>query len=166
MWRPGFEYEAAIPARLNGAHRAMCMYSYIYRGTPAVPGLVLGLDLGGWCQGIAFRVAPALWQPTARYLYRREMVTNIYCPAMRPVTLLDGSRRTVRALAFLVNRRHVQYAGDLPPPVQAAIVRRARGIYGANADYVAQTAAHLRALGICDPRMEGLMRLIGRRVAR
>jgi cation transport protein ChaC len=160
MWQPGFAYEAAVPARLHGAHRSLCIYSHHYRGTKAAPGLVLGLDMSGACDGMAFLVPPELWAQTTGYLHRREMITNVYCPAMRPVTLKDGG--TVQAFAFLANRRHRQYAGQLPPDLEAGIVRRARGAAGANADYVVNTVTHLRTLGIREPRLERLMRLIGR----
>jgi glutathione-specific gamma-glutamylcyclotransferase len=164
MWQPGFEYEAAVPARLNGAHRSLCIYSVRYRGTKTAPGLVLGLDLSGCCDGMAFLVSENAWPQTVAYLHRREMVTKVYSPAMRPVTLLDGGCHTVRALAFTVNRRHKQYAGQLPLHVQAAIVRRARGAAGPNADYVVNTVAHLRTLDIRDRHLERLTQLLGGRI--
>src|SRR5207247_7827396 len=72
MWRPGFEFVEKVPARLIGEHRALCVYSFDHRGTPEKPGLVLGLDRGGACRGIAFRVAPWLRSSTIEYLRARD----------------------------------------------------------------------------------------------
>jgi cation transport protein ChaC len=161
MWRPNFHYEENSHAVLEGAHRALCVYSVIHRGVHSAPGLVLGLDKGGRCEGMAFRVPSRLVHDTRAYLYRRENVTNTYCALMKPVKLMGGSHRTVPALCFLVNRRHPQYAGDLPLERQAYLVRRSVGASGANIDYVLSTAGHLRELGIHDVRLEQLMTMLG-----
>src|ERR1700742_2372184 len=78
MWRPGFEFIEQVPARLIGEHRALCVYSFDHRGTPEKPGLVLGLDRGGACRGIAFRVASGQRSELAAYLRAREQVTSVY----------------------------------------------------------------------------------------
>src|SRR5437868_3545892 len=72
MWRPGFDFLERRNARLVGAHRALCVYSFVHRGTPAKPGLVLGLDRGGNCRGIAYRVAKSKRAATIEYLRGRE----------------------------------------------------------------------------------------------
>src|ERR1022692_3958095 len=72
MWRPGFEFIEQVPARLIGEHRALCVYSFVHRGTPEKPGLVLGLDRGGACRGVAFRVAAKQRGDTVDYLRSRE----------------------------------------------------------------------------------------------
>ena len=113
MWHPGFEFLERIPARLIGLHRALCVYSFVHRGTPERPGLVLGLDRGGMCRGIAFRVAAAAREQTVAYLRAREQVTTVYLETLRRIELEDKARRQVQALCFIVDRSHVQYAGRL-----------------------------------------------------
>lgn len=147
MWRPGFAFLDSRPARLFGYHRALCVWSWVHRGTQQAPGLVLGLDAGGSCIGRAFRVAAAEKQAVAEYLYGRELVTPAYIAMLHPVYL---GRQRVTALAFKVDRQHDQYAGKLSPATAAAVVRDARGVSGANPDYVASTVAHLDELGIPD----------------
>ena len=109
MWRPGFAYVERRPALLRGWRRRLCVYSHVYRGTAERPGLVLGLDRGGACRGVAFRVEAALAEATVRYLRERELVTAVYLERVVPVTLDDGRR--VSALTYLADRAHGQYAG-------------------------------------------------------
>src|SRR6202046_462272 len=113
MWRPGFAYLERMPARLIGLHRSLCVFSYVHRGTPEKPGLVLGLDRGGMCRGITFRVAAAKRKKTIPYLRGREQVTSVYLETVRRIELEDEARRQVRALTYVVDRGHVQYAGRL-----------------------------------------------------
>ncbi|MGB3021198.1 MAG: gamma-glutamylcyclotransferase, partial [Methyloceanibacter sp.] len=127
MWRPGFPFSETAPALLKGAHRALCVYSIVHRGTHAEPGLVLGLDRGGACRGVAFRVAAGAEAETVAYLREREQVTDVYVEARRPVRLLDGSGRAMRALCYLVDRHHDQYAGRLSLEAQIRIIQSGKG---------------------------------------
>jgi cation transport protein ChaC len=147
MWRPGFEFLERAPARLIGLHRALCVYSFVHRGTPESPGLVLGLDRGGMCRGVAFRVAAAAREPTIAYLRAREQVTTVYLETMRRIELEDKARRQVRALCFIVDRSHVQYAGRLNLSERLHLVRQGHGRSGANRDYVIETVQALETLG-------------------
>jgi cation transport protein ChaC len=168
MWRPGFPYEEVQHGFLSGVHRALCVYSHVHRGTPRLPGLVLGLDAGGWCEGIAYRVAPEHVHHTLNYLRRRELMNNTYRVMWRTVALRDEDRRKVRALCFVVNRNHRQYAGRLPLELQGWLVRRSIGKSGRNIDYVINTVRHLRERGIYDQRLEALVTKLGhhRRIGR
>ncbi len=147
MWRPGFDFLERVPARLVGLHRALCVYSFVHRGTPERPGLVLGLDRGGMCRGVAFRVAAAARAETVAYLRAREQVTTVYLEAMRRIELEEEARRQVRALCFIVDRSHVQYAGRLTPGECLHHVRQGHGRSGPNRDYVLETVQALEALG-------------------
>ena len=130
IWRPGFEYLDRVPAKLTGMHRALCVYSFVHRGTPEKPGVVMGLDRGGACRGIAYRVSAANAEATVQYLREREQVTSVYLETYRNVDLMDGSRRRVRSLVFCVDRGHVQYAGKLSLDQQLHLVRGAHGRSG------------------------------------
>ena len=147
MWRPGFDFVERVPARLIGLHRALCVYSLVHRGTPEQPGLVLGLDRGGMCRGIAFRVAAAAREDTIAYLRGREQVTTVYLETMRRIELEDKGRRQVRALCFIVDRSHVQYAGRLTLAESLHHVRQGHGRSGPNRDYVLDAVQSLEALG-------------------
>ena len=147
MWRPGFVYRERVPARLIGLHRALCVYSFVHRGTPERPGLVLGLDRGGMCRGIAYRVAANKRAETIEYLRAREQVTTVYLETMRRIELEEHARRRVRALCFIVDRSHVQYAGRLTLAESLRHVREGHGRSGANRDYVLETVQALEALG-------------------
>ncbi len=154
MWNPGFPYVERSDAILYGYHRSFCVYSHRYRGTPEVPGLVLGLDRGGSCRGIAFRVAAADVPETLVYLWDREMITGVYKPGLRPLRLLPD--RTVKACCFVVDRDHRQYCGRLSPEETVAYICQGHGRNGPNCDYLFNTVAHLDELGIADSPLHEL----------
>lgn len=157
MWNPGFAYEERCGARLIGAHRSLCVLSVHWRGTPERPGLVLGLDQGGSCLGVAFRIAPDRREATIAYLREREQVTHIYRESTRRVWLKDGSERTVPALTYLVDRSHPQYAGGLDRDARLRLVRAGHGVGGPNPDYVTATLAHLAEIGLDDPELRWIV---------
>ena len=160
MWRPGFAFIEQVPARLIGEHRALCVYSFDHRGTPEKPGLVLGLDRGGACRGIAFRVAASLRDRTVDYLRSREQTTNVYREVMRSVWLDNAARQRVGALTYVVDRGHVQYAGRLALSEQLRIVQQGRGRSGNNRDYVLSAVRAIEAQGFRDGQLHQLARML------
>jgi cation transport protein ChaC len=156
MWRPGFDFLERHNARLIGAHRALCVYSFVHRGTPQKPGLVLGLDRGGACRGIAYRVAAGKREKTIDYLRGREQVTMVYRESWRPAWLEDDAKQRVRALCYVVDRGHEQYAGRLTVAQQLHLVRQGHGRSGANRDYVIETVKSLEELGYRDGELHVL----------
>ena len=160
MWRPGFEFTEQVPARLIGEHRALCVYSFDHRGTPEKPGLVLGLDRGGACRGIAYRVAAGLRENTVKYLRGREQTTHVYREVMRSVWLENDARQRVSALVYVVDRGHVQYAGRLSLHEQLSHVRQGHGQSGANRDYVTSTVKAIEAQGFRDTQLHRLATML------
>jgi cation transport protein ChaC len=158
IWKPGFAFVEQRPARLIGEHRSLCIYSMVHRGTYEKPGLVLGLDRGGACQGVAFRVAAARRQETVAYLREREQVTGVYREVMRSVWLKGDAR--VSALAYVADRSHDQYAGRLTIEEQLRLVRQGHGNYGPNDEYVIATVTALEAQGIRDAPLHRLAALL------
>jgi len=156
MWRPEFEFVEQVPARLIGEHRALCVYSFDHRGTPEKPGLVLGLDRGGTCRGVAFRVTAARRDDTVNYLRGREQTTHVYREVMRSVWLENDARERVAALAYVVDRGHVQYAGRLSLAEQLRYVRQGHGRSGNNRDYVLSTVKSIEAQGFRDSQLHQL----------
>lgn len=153
MWKPGFAFAERRMARLHGWRRRFCLRSITYRGTPEAPGLVLGLDHDpdGWCDGVAFRVTADAAPDVCAYLRARELVTYAYREERLPVALDDGTQ--VRALAYVVDPGHPQYAGGLGLAEQAAVIASAAGPMGPNHEYLWNTTAHLRELGVTDPEL-------------
>jgi len=147
MWRPGFNHAERLAGRVFGYHRSLCVS----------PGLVLGLDVGGSCQGIAYRVPEAEKHDAADYLYRRELVTDGYEAMLHPVHLERGP---VTALCFRANRAHPQYAGRLDHQHAAEVVHRSSGVSGANPDYVASAVEQLHAMGIDDRALRTINGLV------
>ncbi len=153
MWRPDFDYLERRSARLIGAHRALCVYSFVHRGTPEKPGLVLGLDRGGNCRGIAYRVAADRRDDTIAYLRGREQVTLVYRESWRAVWLDDDPQQAVHALCYIVDRGHRQYAGRLPLERQLHFVRQGHGRSGANRDYVLDAVKEIERQGYRDAQL-------------
>jgi cation transport protein ChaC len=141
MWDPGFPYVKWAPALIYGYHRALCISSNRWRGTPRRPGLVLGLDRGGACRGIAFLLTRADAPSALEALWAREMRRHVYRPRFLRARLPD---KEVNALAFIADPRHYDYVGGLSIRDTAKRVATCCGARGANLEYLARTLAHLQ----------------------
>ncbi|MGB0749104.1 MAG: gamma-glutamylcyclotransferase [Magnetospiraceae bacterium] len=147
MWRPDFPYQERRPARIYGFHRALCVFSHFYRGTPEQPGLVLGLDRGGCCKGIAFRVAAADRQAVTDYLDARELISDVYEPRWLPARA-DGELFPV--YTYVARKESDQYAGRLDISTIVRLLRTGVGSGGTALEYLTNTVMHLDELGIGD----------------
>jgi cation transport protein ChaC len=160
IWKPGFEHAGTHPGLLRGFHRRFCLWSRLYRGTPAAPGLVLGLDRGGACRGLVFRVPGHAAAPVLSYLDAREIPQgeDVYVRRRLPVQLLDQGR-VVRAVAYVANRRHPSYCRPCPRTA-AATIARGVGQAGTNRDYLLHTVSHLDAMGVRDAGLDRIASLL------
>lgn len=156
MWRPGFPFVEKLSARVTGLHRSLCVYSFVHRGTPEHPGLVLGLDRGGACRGVAFRVAAADRAGAIRYLREREQITAVYRETLRGIWLDGQPAQRVEALTYIVDRGHAQYAGRLSLDERLHHIRQGHGQSGPNRDYVLSTVQTLESMGCRDAELHAL----------
>ena len=152
LWNPLFPIAEARPATLHGLHRRFCLRSLASRGTRERPGLVLGLERGGACRGVAFRLPSALALDELHLLWRREMVVGSY----RPVWVrVRAGECALTALAFAVRRDHPQYAA-LSMDEQADTIAHACGAFGSSCEYLTKTRSALAGHGIVDAYLEAI----------
>jgi len=159
IWRPGFAHLDHEPALLRGFHRRFCLWSRHYRGTPESPGLVLGLDRGGACRGVAFRIAAAGSEEVLAYLDERENPNGENVYHRRLVKLRLASGREVRAITYVADRAHPAYCRPCEVST-AATIARGQGKAGPNREYLLNTARQLSAMGLGDRRLERLVAMV------
>jgi cation transport protein ChaC len=154
MWNPAFTYAERRVGVIRGWHRRFCLWLEMGRGSPANPGLMLALDRGGACRGVAFRIPAHDVRHELLLIWRREMFGTAYLARWTQVHTVGA---TVPAITFVVNRAHPQYAGRLSDAETATRIASASGALGTCASYLQNTLDHLASLGIRDA---GLQRIV------
>ncbi|MBN9062749.1 MAG: hypothetical protein BGP06_15775 [Rhizobiales bacterium 65-9] len=163
MWNPAFNFAEQKVAVVHGWHRRFCLWMRTGRGSPDNPGLMLALDRGGCCRGLAFRLAPEEVGQELLLLWRREMLSGSYDARWLTALTSDGP---VTAVTFVVNRRHSRYAGALPVDQVARHIATARGPLGSCAEYLHETVDHLQALGFHDESLDRIVKRVPQRADR
>ncbi len=153
IWNPAFHYTEHRLARIYGYHRHYCLWTHKGRGSPERPGLVLGLDRGGSCRGVVFRIAAEAVEEETSIIWKREMVASSYKPSWVSARTDAGA---VRAMAFVMDHSHGRYAGRLPHDHVVDTLAQAVGELGSSAEYLFSTADHLAQLGIEDKQLTRL----------
>jgi len=159
LWDPGFHFTEVRRADVEGFQRRFSMKVGVGRGTPERPALMLGLDAGGRCQGLAFRIDPARLDAESAAVWRREMIQGHYRPVRHAAMTPQGP---IEALMFGSNTGHAQYVGELPLAEAAAIIATAQGLLGSNRDYLETLVASFAGFGIEEPYLERLLRAVRR----
>lgn len=163
MWNPGFAYVGKRVGTVFGFHRNFRQWSRINRGTPERPGLVLTLERGGSCRGLAFRLGESTARADLVKLWRREMTLRSYEP--RWLDCHAGAQR-MSVLAFVVNRQCTGYAGRISVEAVVHTLATARGKAGSAAEYLFHTQSVLEAHGIRDERIRRLAERVRSHLAR
>ncbi len=162
IWNPTIHFLEKRIGAIRGYHRSFCLWTHAGRGTAAQPGLMLGLERGGSCRGVAYRIAEAQVETELEVIWRREMVTGSYAPRWVKVATDAGA---VHALAFAINQEHPRYAGTLPEERVVEAITHASGQLGPCATYLFNTVAHLEALGIHDRRLSRIREQVAAKLA-
>lgn len=158
MWNPAINVLDSRKAHVRGYHRTFCLTLSVGRGVPEKPGLMLGIDRGGSCTGVAHRIAANEVESELSILWLREMMSGAYEPRWVNADV-DGHKRT-RVLTFVINRSHPRYEGTLAETEVARRIAHAEGIIGTNRDYLYRTARYLAERGIEDGPLRGLERRV------
>ena len=156
MWRPDFEYVKSVSGTIMGYHRRLSIISHHYRGTPEKPGLVLGLDVGGSCAGVLYEVELAKWADVLAYIRKRELISEAYREVVENVQLA-GYQKPIQAVTYVVNHDHEQFFAPQAISKTLAMVMQGHGLAGSCVDYILNTVAHLRGLGIHEAELEEII---------
>lgn len=161
IWQPEFAFTERRIGTVRGYHRRFCLLQRRFRGSVERPGLVLALDRGGLCRGVAFRLADDDPHATLLPVWRREMRGNGYLG--RWVTV-ETDQGPVTALTFVVNRASDRYTGRLTEPEIADRIATGAGHLGPSAEYLFRTAEACAREGILDLHLWTLQALVAERL--
>ena len=159
IWKPEIEHVEEQVARLHGWRRSYCLKLTRWRGTKEQPGLMLGLDRGGACQGLALRLPDGDRRAQLDKLFRREMTAkpSTYVPRWLKLSTAEGQ---VTALGFVINRKGAAYTGPLSDEEVVAMLSTACGHWGSCADYLHNAITNLESRGIHDRYLWRLQHLV------
>jgi len=157
IWNPAFHFSEKRIGRLRGYHRQFCLWTHLGRGTPELPGMVLGLERGGSCVGVVFRIAAKDVMDEVEIIWRREMVSGAYLPRWTKILTEDGP---VTAVSFVINPAHPRYACKPPEADVVNSLAHAAGPMGTAREYLDNTVVHLKELGIRDRNLYRLCDLV------
>ena len=162
IFNPVVDYVEQSYARIFGNHRRFCLWTRLGRGTPECPGLVLALDRGGSCTGVAYRLAPQNAIAELDLLWRREMVTLSYRACLLQMHTPDGPKC---GIGFVSRPDRPNYALPMSIDTEANVIATASGFIGPCCEYLFDTAEALKSEGYRDPYLEKLVRLVKQRLA-
>ena len=166
IWNPEFAFVEERLGTVQGWHRSFCLgWVRIYRGTPDRPGVMLAMDRGGSCRGVAFRLPVDAVEASLIPLLRREMPIKwekLQVPARwLTVRTAEGD---IRAIAFPISRSDPAYLPGLSEAQEVDALATAAGERGSMAEYLHSTVTHLEQRGIHDHYLWRMQALVAERL--
>jgi cation transport protein ChaC len=161
IWNPAVRFTEKLRGKVHGYHRRFCLWSTIGRGSPSKPGLMLGLERGGSCNGIFYKIDRREVRSELDIVFRRELITAAYRPTWVTARISDKSR--FKAIAFVINRNHNRYAGTLDDETVIQTIAEAKGTLGSCSDYLYETVLQLDNLGMPDRQLASIARHVRHR---
>lgn len=157
IWNPAFHWCEKRRGIVDGYHRSFCMWTKLGRGTEENPGLMLGLEPGGTCNGLAYRIAEDQVETELDIVFRRELLSYAYIPTWVDVKCDDGD---VRAITFVMDQTHERHVKDIDEDTMVRHLATAIGPLGPNCEYLYDLVEHLELLAYEDPQMKRLADLV------
>lgn len=159
IWNPEFEAVEQRRAVAAGWHRSFCLKLTRWRGTRELPALMLALDRGGSCVGIAYRLPTGDKRGQIVRLLEREIDANPPTNVPRWIDVSTDEGR-FKALAFIALRSGAAYAGKRPLSEVANVLSHAAGHWGSAAQYAFNTISKLEEHGIRDRNLWQIQKLM------
>ncbi len=150
IWNPAIHFADRERVLVNGFHRSFCFWTVLGRGCEDNPGLMMGLEPGGECSGVAYRIDAAVLDTELDILFRRELMSYVYEPTWVDASLAETPEKTIKVLAFVVDPQHERFCGELDEETLVRHIATASGPIGRNCDYLFQLTEHLQELGFAD----------------
>jgi len=158
IWNPAFHFAEKRTARVHGYHRRFCLWTHLGRGTIQNPGLMLGLDHGGSCTGLGFRIDKNQVRTELDILFRRELISHAYIPTWVKMRFENGGIH--HGITFVIDRQHERYTKKLDPITQSLHIATAAGPLGPNREYLFDLVEHLNELGLKDRALSRLAQMV------
>lgn len=163
IWKPEFEVDRAIRATAMGWHREFCIEQTRWRGTPDLPGLMLALQPGGDCDGVALYPNRDRAQEVVRKLINREITDLESIDMARWIELAAGAEK-LDAIVFWAGPKGRGISSGLPLASVAHRLAYACGHFGSSAEYLFNTVSNLEALGVDDQNLWEIQKLAAREI--
>lgn len=159
IWNPRMDVAERRVANVEGWRRAFCLADRRFRGSPSRPGLMMALDRGERCQGVAMRMNGG--SDISKHLIdllKKE-------PPIPPeLVMAQTDKGSVQALVFAAKPDFPFYQSEPPLEDLADILATSVGYIGTMAEYLFNTSVELQRARVHDAHLWQLQDLVAKRL--